>query len=95
MRKMRREPIYSTTGSSNNFGYSNAEVDKLIAEGNAADSVEQGIEFYHRAEDLILADMPNIPMWFGKVQAAHSTNVDGVVIDAFTRIRLADVTVVR
>jgi oligopeptide transport system substrate-binding protein len=89
------EPIYSTTGSSNNFGYSNAEVDKLIAEGNAADSVEQGIEFYHRAEDLILADMPNIPMWFGKVQAAHSTNVDGVVIDAFTRIRLADVTVVR
>lgn len=87
------EPIYSTTGSSNNFGYSNPEVDKLIAQGNAAGSIEDGIEFYHRAEDLILADMPNIPLWFGKVQAAHSSNVDNVVIDAFTHIRLADVTV--
>ena len=65
----------------------------LIAEGNTADSVEGGIEAYHEAEDKILADMPNIPMWFGKVQAGHSTNVSNVVVDAFTRVRLEDVTV--
>jgi ABC-type transport system substrate-binding protein len=87
------EPIYSTTGSSNNFGYSDPEVDKLIAEGNAAETVDAGIEAYHQAEDKILADMPNIPMWFGKVQAGHSDKVDDVVIDAFTRVRLEDVTV--
>jgi ABC-type transport system substrate-binding protein len=87
------EPIYSTSGSSNNFGYSDAEVDRLIAEGNAADSVEAGIDAYHRAEDKILEDMPNIPLWFGKVQAGHSSNVGNVVIDAFTRVRLEDVTV--
>lgn len=87
------EPIYSTTGSSNNFGYSDPEVDKLIAQGNAADSVEAGVEYYHQAEDMILEDMPNIPMWFGKVQAGHSTDVSNVVIDAFTRVRLEDVTV--
>ncbi|MFC0623303.1 peptide ABC transporter substrate-binding protein [Kribbella deserti] len=87
------EPIYSTTGSSNNFGYSDAEVDKLIAKGNAAESIDAGIAAYHQAEDQILADMPNIPMWFGKVQAGHSPDVSNVVIDAFTRVRLEDVTV--
>ena len=87
------EPIYSTNGSSNNFGYSNEEVDALIEEGNAAESIDAGIESYQAAEDLILEDMPNIPLWFGKVQAAHSEDVDNVVIDAFTRINTSDVTV--
>jgi oligopeptide transport system substrate-binding protein len=87
------EPIYGTNGSSNNFGYSNDQVDRLIQQGNAAGSVEAGIEFYQRAEDQVLRDMPNIPMWFGRVQAAHSDRVDNVVIDAFTRINTADVTV--
>jgi oligopeptide transport system substrate-binding protein len=87
------EPIFGTDGSSNNFGYSNNEVDQLIAEGNAAATIDDGIEFYHQAEDLILEDMPNIPMWFGKVQAAHSENVDGVVIDEFTRFNTAEIAV--
>jgi oligopeptide transport system substrate-binding protein len=87
------EPIYSTNGSSNNFGYSNERVDQLIEQGNRAESIEAGIEFYQQAEDIILDDMPNIPMWFGKVQAAHSEDVDNVVIDAFDRILTSDVTV--
>ena len=88
------QPIYGTTGSSNNFGYSNAEVDRLIAEGNAAADVEAGIAKYNEAEDLILQDMPNIPMFFNEVQAAYSENVEGVVIDAFLRTNSADITVV-
>ncbi|GIF01225.1 peptide ABC transporter substrate-binding protein [Paractinoplanes rishiriensis] len=87
------QPIYSTTGSSNNFGYSNSRVDALLNQGNAAESVDAGIRLYQQAEDLILADMPNVPMWFGKVQGAHSATVGNVAIDAFSRIRLAQVTV--
>jgi ABC-type oligopeptide transport system substrate-binding subunit len=87
------EPIYSTDGSSNNFGYSNDRVDELIRQGNAAGGVEEGIAFYQQAEDQILQDMPNIPMWFEQVQGAHSEKVQNVVIDAFERIRTADVTV--
>ncbi len=87
------EPIYGTTGSSNNFGYSNKKVDDLIAQGNAAESIEAGIDSYNQAEDIILDEMPAIPMWFGKVQAAHSDRVDNVVIDAFTSIDIANVTV--
>jgi ABC-type oligopeptide transport system substrate-binding subunit len=87
------QPIYSTDGSSNNFGYSNDRVDRLIKQGNAAGGVEEGIALYQQAEDQILADMPNIPMWFEQVQGAHSDKVSNVVIDAFERIRTADVTV--
>ncbi|HWB73104.1 MAG TPA: ABC transporter substrate-binding protein [Egibacteraceae bacterium] len=89
------EPIYSTTGSSNNFTYSNPEVDQLIERGNAAGSIEDGIDFYHQAEDLILEDMPNIPMFFGRVTGAHSDRVDNVIVDAFTRINVADIEVVQ
>lgn len=87
------EPIYSTNGSSNNFGYSNKKVDELIAQGNAAPTIDEGIEFYQEAEDIILSEMPNIPMWFGKVQAAHSERVENVVIDAFTRINTSEIEV--
>jgi oligopeptide transport system substrate-binding protein len=86
------QPIYSTTGSSNYSRYTNPRVDQLLAQGNAAGSVAAGITYYQRAEDLILADLPTIPMWFQKVQGAHSARTDHVVVDAFRRIRFDDIT---
>jgi ABC-type transport system substrate-binding protein len=87
------EPLHDTTGSSNNTGYSNKEVDDLIKQGNAAADVDAGIDLYNQAEDLILQDMPIIPMWFGKVQGAYSDKVENVVIDAFTSVNTAEITV--
>lgn len=87
------EPLFATDGSSNNSGYANPEVDDLIAEGNRAETIEEGIEFYHQAEDLILQDLPHIPMFHGRVAAAYSENVEGVIVDAFTRVNTADIQV--
>jgi ABC-type oligopeptide transport system substrate-binding subunit len=87
------EPLYTTRGSANDFRYSNPRVDRLIAAGNAAGSVAAGAQRYQEAERLVLADLPTIPLWFERTQAAHSDRVGNVVIDAFVRIRLADVTV--
>jgi len=87
------EPLFATGGSSNNSGYANPAVDELIAQGNQAPTVEEGIEFYNQAEDLILADMPHIPMFFGRLAAAHSECVDNVIIDAFTRVSTDKVSV--
>lgn len=87
------EPIHATGASSNNTGYSNKEVDDLIKQGNAAADVDAGIDLYNQAEDLILQDMPIIPMWFGKVQGAYSDKVDNVVIDAFTSVNTSEITV--
>ena len=91
------EPLYSTAalppnGSNASF-YSNKAFDDKVAEGNAADSNESAITAYQAAEDLLLEDMPIMPMFFGKIQSAYSEKVDNVVVDAFGRIRLEDVTV--
>ena len=87
------KPIHGTDGSSNNTGYSNPEVDDLITQGDQAATIDEGIELYQQADDLILADMPIIPMWFGLNQGAFSENVEGVLIDPFDRVNTADITV--
>jgi ABC-type transport system substrate-binding protein len=87
------QPIFSCTGSTNFFGYCNEEADNLILEGNRAESIDDGIEDYHNAEDLILQDLPAAPMWFGVVSGVHSDNVSNVIIDVFSQVRPAEVEV--
>ncbi|MDP5183977.1 ABC transporter substrate-binding protein [Blastococcus sp. BMG 814] len=89
------EPLYSTAAlppaGSNATFYSNPEFDALIQQGNSAENNEQAIEFYNQAEDILLEDMPSIPMFFDVEQAAHSENVSDVVIDVFGDIDIANV----
>ncbi len=91
------EPLYSTAAlapvGSNTTFYSNPEFDELVAQGNQAGSNEEAIEFYNQAEDILLEDMPIIPMFFELEQAVHGPNVSNVVIDVFGHIRTAEVTV--
>ena len=87
------EPLFSTGGSSNNSGYSNEQVDELIAQGNQAGSIEEGIAFYQQAEDIILQDLPHIPIFMGAVSAAHSDRVSNVIVDPFTQINTSEVQV--
>ncbi|MGH9001797.1 MAG: peptide ABC transporter substrate-binding protein [Acidimicrobiia bacterium] len=88
------EPLYTSTSSSNRTGYANPRVDELIASGNRAPTLAESIKAYQAAEDVILDDMPVVPLWFGKTRAAHSERTAGVTIDPFSRIRVADVRVV-
>jgi oligopeptide transport system substrate-binding protein len=91
------EPLHSTAAlppnGSNSAFYSNPEFDKLVAQGNQADSNEAAIEAYQQADDVLLEDMPIAPMYFGVEQIVHSENVANVVIDVFGQIDLAGVTV--
>ncbi|HZI96994.1 MAG TPA: ABC transporter substrate-binding protein [Actinomycetales bacterium] len=90
------EPLYSTQaiGGSNASFYSNPEFDALIAEGNSATDNDEAIAAYQAAEDLLLEDMPIMPMFFGKIQGVHSENVTNVQVTAFGRLDAADVEVV-
>jgi oligopeptide transport system substrate-binding protein len=89
-------PLYATeaqppAGSNVSF-YSSAEVDELLAEGNAAPDDEQAIAAYNRAEDVLLEDMPVIPLFFSVMQSVHSAGVTGVVVDVFGRVDTAALT---
>ena len=72
------KPLYGTGGSSNNTKYTNPEFDKLIAQGDAANR-QESLAFYNQAEDLVLEDMPVVPLWFSKTAALYSDKVDKFV----------------
>ena len=89
------EPLFSTEalppGGSNQTYYSNPEFDRLVEQGNTAETNEEAIEFYQQADDVLLEDMPMAPMFFRKTQGARSENVDDVMFDAFQDVALTRV----
>ena len=91
------EPLYSEAAfppaGSNSAFYSNPEFDELISMGNQAASNDEAIALYQEAEDLLLEDMPIMPMFFGLGQFVHSENVSNVQIDAFGKVVAAGITV--
>jgi peptide/nickel transport system substrate-binding protein/oligopeptide transport system substrate-binding protein len=81
-------PLYSTGGSSNYYGYSNPEFDRLLAAGDRASSPEEAIKYYQQAEDVLARDLPVLPMRFGRNNFGHSTRVRNVEIDPFFSVDL-------
>jgi len=70
------KPLYGSQGSSNNTGYANPQFDALVLKGDTAKSVDEAITYYQQAEDLVLEDMPVIPMWFAKTSVLKGENID-------------------
>lgn len=85
-------PLYSTNGSSNYYGYSNREFDALLDAGDAADTPEEALEYYHKAEDILVRDMPVAPMRFTKNIYGISTRVANVIVDPYRQIDWMKVT---
>jgi len=81
-------PLYATTGSSNYYGYSNPEFDKLVDQGAAAKTSDEAIKTWQQAEDILAKDLPVIPMRFGQNNFVHSKKVKNVEMDAFSRVDL-------
>jgi oligopeptide transport system substrate-binding protein len=84
-------PLYSTDGSSNYYGYSNKEFDKLVQEGREASTEEEAIAKWQAAEDILIEEMPVIPLRFGKNVFGHSTNVKNVEMNVFNQVELTEV----
>ncbi|WP_319463926.1 ABC transporter substrate-binding protein [Micromonospora sp. RTP1Z1] len=87
-------PLYSTNGSSNYYGYSNPEFDKLVKEGSAAPTQDEAIKKYQQAEDILAKDMPVIPLRFGQNVYGSSTKVKNVEMDLFQRVNLVKIEAV-
>jgi ABC-type transport system substrate-binding protein len=85
-------PIYGEGSGLPGFGYDSAEFNQLTSEGNAAATLEEGLAKYNEAEDILINDMPNIPMFFGQSRVAYNENVGGVIVDKFTNLDYSKVT---
>jgi oligopeptide transport system substrate-binding protein len=86
------EPLFSAGSDANYAFYGSAEFDALVAAGNAAPDSAAAIGFYNRAEDVVLEDLPVIPLFFDVTQSVHSDTVDHVVVDAFGRVDTTSLT---
>jgi ABC-type oligopeptide transport system substrate-binding subunit len=86
-------PLYSTTGSSNYYGYSNPEFDALVKKGDTAATPEEAIAAYQQAEDILVQDMPVIPLRFGADNCGISTRIRNFDLDAFSRTLLTQIEV--
>ena len=78
-------PLYKTSASSNDSGYTNPAFDALLDEGDAASSPEEGIAKYQEAERLLVQDMPAIPLWNQNSIGGYSTLVNDVEFDIFSQ----------
>jgi oligopeptide transport system substrate-binding protein len=90
-------PLFTTVahppaGTAATF-WSNPEFDELVLAGNSASSNDEAIEAYQAAEDILVQEMPAMPMFYRTIQSAHSERVSNVIINAFGRIQAADVVV--
>lgn len=91
-------PLFTTSAQppagSNSTFYANPEFDSLVSAGNQAATNEEAIALYQQADDLLLNDLPMMPIFFGFSQGGHSENVDNVGFSPFaTDVVLTDVTV--
>ncbi|WP_022872064.1 peptide ABC transporter substrate-binding protein [Nesterenkonia alba] len=84
------EPIYTTGVSSNYTHFNNEEFDDLIAQANAETDEDAATELYQQAEDLLLEEMPIIPLWYGQSVMVHTDAIDNdsLLMDyrGFTRV---------
>jgi len=93
------DPIYGE-GSSNYGQWGLGETEQaheefldLVAEGDAAPTFEEGIPAYQAAADVVLEELPVIPLWFGQTFIVYSENVDNVGYSPLDQILLTEVTV--
>jgi peptide/nickel transport system substrate-binding protein len=70
---------FGTDQASNGMGYSNPEVDKLIAEGIATTDQDARAEIYGEIQRILLEDLPWINLFIAEQYEAMKTYVKGYV----------------
>lgn len=55
--------VYSSTGSFNQGGYSNPQVDQLLDQASQTSNLDDRRTLYYKVQDLVAADLPQVPIW--------------------------------
>lgn len=72
-------PLYQTGAGSNYEDYTSEKFDGLLKEGATAASVEEATAKYQEAQEVLLEDLPTIPLWYSNVTGVSAETVDNVV----------------
>ncbi|MFP7364608.1 ABC transporter substrate-binding protein [Corynebacterium callunae] len=71
-------PLYVTGAGSNDGDYSNPAFDAKLTEAAAAADVAAATPLYNQAQEILLQDLPAIPLWYSNAVGGYSQNVDNV-----------------
>ena len=75
------EPLYTTDAASNDGKYSNPEFDKAVADMQRAKDDKAVKDAGERAQEILLKDLPAIPLWYGNASTAWNPALKNVEID--------------
>lgn len=82
-------PIFSKVAienGSNYGGYVNEDVEKYLNEADQAATADEAVKLYQKADDILLDEMPYIPVYFYSRNAGFSEKLTAVNIDAMGQI---------
>jgi ABC-type transport system substrate-binding protein len=86
------EPVFHSRSSGSNAAhYRNPEVDALLDRAHAMPQGPAREALYHRVEDILLRDLPWIPLYFEAETRYFRPDVTGVVVHPVWRQRLKGV----
>ncbi|MEM0038599.1 MAG: ABC transporter substrate-binding protein [Zestosphaera sp.] len=86
--------IYLVHSVYGNYTYSNPEVDRLLELGRSVADMSKRSEVYARAQEILLKDLPLIPLFVLKEYTAVSKNVKGLhVIPPYGTMFINDVRI--
>lgn len=88
-------PLYSTTGGSNYYGYSNRQFDTLVEQGETASTLDDAIKKWRACEDILARDLPIVPVRFEQNNFGHSSKVRNVQLDLYRRVNLLKLESIR
>ncbi len=69
---------YSTGGSSNYEGYSNPTFDAKLDEAASAGSPEEAAGLYTEAQEMLMQDLPSVPLWYQNAVGVWADGVENV-----------------
>lgn len=77
-------PLFYSTTEDNKSNYNNPDYDQLIEQARMETDEDARIKIYQQAEDLVLEDMPIVPMWWRtQFRLAKLDKFGGLAIDPF------------
>ncbi|MET9399505.1 ABC transporter substrate-binding protein [Kitasatospora sp. NPDC002965] len=87
-------PIFSKVAienGSNYGGYVNEEFEATLAKADAAKGEAEGLKLYQAADDILIKDLPYIPVYTYMSSAAYTKTVKNVNVNAQGQMDLANV----
>ncbi|WP_341483995.1 hypothetical protein [Clostridium saudiense] len=80
--------LFVTGGGNNDSGYSNPEYDALIAAAKVETDPDKRKEQLREAEDILMDDMPILPIYYYTTVMGWNENVKGIQVSVLGTVYL-------